>query len=59
MRVIHAQPRIRVRLGHCRRSGVLPTLTVGRKRHRVSDATVLIEPSGVQRAMDTLSQAAR
>ena len=37
----------------------IPSLAVGRKRHSASDATVLIEPSGVQRAMDTLSQAAR
>ncbi len=37
----------------------MPSLTAEQRRHRASDATVLVEPSGVQRAMDTLPQAAR
>ena len=34
-------------------------VTVDRKQQSASDATVLVEPSGVQRATDTLPQAAR
>ena len=34
-------------------------LAVGRERHCGSDATVLVEPPGVQRTTDTLPQAAR
>ena len=37
----------------------VPSLAVGRERHRAANATVLVEPSGVQRVTDTLPQAAR
>jgi hypothetical protein len=37
----------------------MPSITVGKKRYRASKATVLIEPSRIQRATDTLPQAAK
>ncbi len=37
----------------------VPSLAVGGRRHRGSDVTVLVEPSGVQRTTDTLPEAAR
>ena len=37
----------------------VPLLAVGGERHCASDATVLVEPSDVQRATDTLPEAAR
>ncbi|MYD61974.1 MAG: DUF4962 domain-containing protein [Gemmatimonadetes bacterium] len=37
----------------------VPLLAVGERRYRGSDATVLVEPSGVQRTTDSLPQAAR
>ena len=36
----------------------VPSLAVGGRRHRGSDVTVLVEPSGVQRVEDTLPEAA-
>ena len=36
-----------------------PSITVGKKNHRTSNATVLIESSNVQRSTDTLPQAAK